>query len=170
MFENDWLVKKYHFWAKSPENALVNDKILIYFCRVFGLNADANVLQFEDGYLVETVVEGNELGTVPYAIRVSQDGELFAVDAVNSNIVRITPPLSHCEFHIFLLAYLHFVCTISWSILFIYCLWSPIWATLGFVGHSFQIVLDDIIFTVTYPCPSYIMWLPQTIFTREYLL
>lgn len=57
--------------------------------------SDANVLQFEDGYLVETVVEGNELGTVPYAIRVSQDGELFAVDAVNSNIVRITPPLSH---------------------------------------------------------------------------
>ncbi|KAK4439106.1 hypothetical protein Salat_0245400 [Sesamum alatum] len=56
--------------------------------------SDANVLQFEDGYLVETVVEGNELGVVPYSIRVSQDGELFAVDAVNSNIVRITPPLS----------------------------------------------------------------------------
>ncbi|KAL1537951.1 hypothetical protein AAHA92_26749 [Salvia divinorum] len=53
-----------------------------------------NVLQFEDGYLVETVVEGNELGVVPHSIRVSQDGELFAVDAVNSNIVRIMPPLS----------------------------------------------------------------------------
>ncbi|XP_047955757.1 uncharacterized protein LOC125201610 isoform X2 [Salvia hispanica] len=53
-----------------------------------------NVLQFEDGYLVETVVEGNELGVLPYSIRVSQDGELFAVDAINSNIVRITPPLS----------------------------------------------------------------------------
>ncbi|KAL6961879.1 hypothetical protein U1Q18_042376 [Sarracenia purpurea var. burkii] len=56
--------------------------------------ADGNVLQFEDGYLVETVVEGNELGVVPYKIRVSEDGELFAVDSVNSNIVRITPPLS----------------------------------------------------------------------------
>lgn len=56
------------------------------------------MLQFEDGYLVETVVEGNELGVVPYSIRVSQDGELFAVDAVNSKIVRITPPLSQCEF------------------------------------------------------------------------
>ena len=56
-----------------------------------------NVLQFEDGYLVETVVEGNELGVLPYSIRVSQDGELFAVDAINSNIVRITPPLSQCE-------------------------------------------------------------------------
>ncbi|XP_010242138.1 PREDICTED: uncharacterized protein LOC104586562 isoform X3 [Nelumbo nucifera] len=55
---------------------------------------DGNVVQFENGYLVETVVEGNELGVSPYSIRVSQDGELFAVDAVNSNIVRITPPLS----------------------------------------------------------------------------
>ncbi|XP_075488229.1 LOW QUALITY PROTEIN: uncharacterized protein LOC142527342 [Primulina tabacum] len=56
--------------------------------------SDANVLQFEDGYLVETVVEGSKLGVVPYSIRVSQDGELFAVDAVNNNIMRITPPLS----------------------------------------------------------------------------
>ncbi|GMP65989.1 hypothetical protein CsSME_00026540 [Camellia sinensis var. sinensis] len=56
--------------------------------------SDGNVLQFENGYLVETVVEGNKLGVVPYKIRVSEDGELFAVDSVNSNIVRITPPLS----------------------------------------------------------------------------
>ncbi|XP_010248385.1 PREDICTED: uncharacterized protein LOC104591279 [Nelumbo nucifera] len=55
---------------------------------------DGNVVQFENGYLVETVVEGRELGVSPHSIRVSQDGELFAVDAVNSNIVRITPPLS----------------------------------------------------------------------------
>ncbi|KAF7141046.1 hypothetical protein RHSIM_Rhsim06G0210100 [Rhododendron simsii] len=56
--------------------------------------ADGNVLQFEDGYHVETVVEGDGLGVVPYKIRVSEDGELYAVDSVNSNIVRITPPLS----------------------------------------------------------------------------
>lgn len=56
--------------------------------------SDGNVVQFENGYLVETVVEGNALGVVPYSIRVSQEGELFAVDAVNSNIVRVTPPLS----------------------------------------------------------------------------
>lgn len=62
----------------------------------FVILTDGNVLQFENGYLVETVVEGNELGVVPYSIRVSEDGELFAVDAVNNNIVRITPPLSQC--------------------------------------------------------------------------
>ncbi|XP_024028139.1 uncharacterized protein LOC21386204 [Morus notabilis] len=56
--------------------------------------SDGNVLQFESGYLVETVVEGNDIGVVPYKIRVSEDGELFAVDSVNSNVVRITPPLS----------------------------------------------------------------------------
>lgn len=68
-----------------------------YVYHQLGFVADGNVLQFEDGYLVETVFEGNELGVVPHSIRVSQDGELFAVDAVNSNIVRITPPLSQCE-------------------------------------------------------------------------
>ncbi|XP_027342342.1 uncharacterized protein LOC113855079 isoform X1 [Abrus precatorius] len=58
-------------------------------------HSDGNVLQFENGYVVETVVEGNEIGVIPYRIRVSEeDGELFAVDASNSNIVRITPPLS----------------------------------------------------------------------------
>uniref|UniRef100_A0A7C9CWJ3 Peptidylamidoglycolate lyase n=1 Tax=Opuntia streptacantha TaxID=393608 RepID=A0A7C9CWJ3_OPUST len=56
--------------------------------------SDGNLIQFENGYLMETVVEGNALGVIPYSIRVSQDGELFAVDAENSNIVRITPPLS----------------------------------------------------------------------------
>ncbi|XP_077251106.1 uncharacterized protein LOC143890346 [Tasmannia lanceolata] len=55
---------------------------------------DGNVLQFESGYFVETLVEGNKLGIQPHSIRVSPDGELFAVDSVNSNIVRITPPLS----------------------------------------------------------------------------
>ncbi|KAL9291434.1 putative six-bladed beta-propeller, TolB [Arabidopsis thaliana] len=56
--------------------------------------SDTNVLQFENGYLVETVVEGNDIGVVPYKIRVSDDGELYAVDELNSNIMKITPPLS----------------------------------------------------------------------------
>lgn len=43
-------------------------------------------------------MEGDKLGVVPYTIRVSPEGELFAVDSVNNNIVRITPPLSQCRF------------------------------------------------------------------------
>lgn len=60
------------------------------------LLTDGNAIQFESGYLVETIVEGNEIGMVPYKIRVSEDGELFAVDSVNSNVVKVSPPLSRC--------------------------------------------------------------------------
>ncbi|XP_042439299.1 uncharacterized protein LOC122024691 [Zingiber officinale] len=42
----------------------------------------------------ETLVVGDKLGVLPHTIRVSLEGELFAVDATNNNIVRITPPLS----------------------------------------------------------------------------
>lgn len=64
------------------------------FCCCF---SDGNVLQFEDGYAVETIAQGNDIGVIPYGIRVNkEDGELFAVDAMNSNIVRITPPISQC--------------------------------------------------------------------------
>jgi hypothetical protein len=56
----------------------------------------AVALQFESGYFVETLVEGDKLGVTPHTIRVSpvEGGELLAVDAAHSNIVRITPPLS----------------------------------------------------------------------------
>jgi len=63
--------------------------------------ADGHVgvaLQFESGYFVETLVEGDKLGVTPHTIRVSpvEGGELLAVDSAHSNIVRITPPLSEC--------------------------------------------------------------------------
>lgn len=53
-------------------------------------------VQFESGYFVETLVEGDKLGVTPHTIRVSpiEGGELLAVDSAHSNIVRITPPLS----------------------------------------------------------------------------
>uniref|UniRef100_A0A0D9VE66 NHL repeat-containing protein n=1 Tax=Leersia perrieri TaxID=77586 RepID=A0A0D9VE66_9ORYZ len=60
-------------------------------------NYDGGVaLQFESGYFVETLVEGDKLGVTPHTIRVSpvEGGELLAVDSAHSNIVRITPPLS----------------------------------------------------------------------------
>ncbi|CAJ2627590.1 unnamed protein product [Trifolium pratense] len=48
-----------------------------------------------DLFFVFLFVEGNAIGVIPYRICVNEeDGELFAVDEVNSNIVRITPPLS----------------------------------------------------------------------------
>lgn len=68
-----------------------------YLILLIVASADGISLQFEDGYIVETVVKGNELGIIPYRIRISQEGELFAVDADKSNIVRITPPLTQCK-------------------------------------------------------------------------
>lgn len=56
--------------------------------------ADRNFPQFESGYMVETVLEGNKLGIDPYTIEVSPDGDLLVLDSVNSNIFRLTPPLS----------------------------------------------------------------------------
>lgn len=54
------------------------------------------MLQFENGYFVETLVEGDKMGVVPHTIRVSPEGELLAVDSIHNHIVRITPPLSEC--------------------------------------------------------------------------
>ena len=74
--------------------------------------ADGNVaLQFESGYFVETLVEGDKLGVTPHTIRVSpiEGGELLAVDAAHSNIVRITPPLSECTFPLAVLSSLFFL-------------------------------------------------------------
>ncbi|KAH9328759.1 hypothetical protein KI387_000867, partial [Taxus chinensis] len=56
-----------------------------------------NFLQFESGYAVETFLEGSKLGIDPYTIEVSPDGELLILDSQNSNILRLTPPLSRCH-------------------------------------------------------------------------
>jgi hypothetical protein len=91
--------------------------LLMVFDRFSGAHvAVAVALQFESGYFVETLVEGDKLGVTPHTIRVSpvEGGELLAVDAAHSNIVRITPPLSECMFffrltlHWFLLCFLPF--------------------------------------------------------------
>ncbi|GLJ28774.1 hypothetical protein SUGI_0567350 [Cryptomeria japonica] len=52
------------------------------------------VLQFESGYSVETVFDGSKHGIDPYSIQVSPDGDLLILDSENSNILRVTPPLS----------------------------------------------------------------------------
>ncbi|KAH9310803.1 hypothetical protein KI387_025838, partial [Taxus chinensis] len=59
--------------------------------------SDRNFLQFESGYVVETVLEGSKLGIDPYTIEVSPDGEFLILDSQNNNILRLTPPLSRCH-------------------------------------------------------------------------
>lgn len=53
-------------------------------------------MRFEGGYSVETVFDGNKAGIEPYSVSMSPDGELLVLDSANSNIYRISPPLSRC--------------------------------------------------------------------------
>lgn len=55
------------------------------------------MMKFESGYTVETVFDGSKLGIEPFSVEVSPTGELLVLDSVNSNIYRISPPLSRCE-------------------------------------------------------------------------
>lgn len=55
------------------------------------------MMKFEGGYTVETVFDGSKLGIEPYAVEVAPSGDLLVLDAVNSNIYRVSPPLSRCE-------------------------------------------------------------------------
>ncbi|XP_074561114.1 uncharacterized protein LOC141817341 [Curcuma longa] len=51
-------------------------------------------MKFESGYTVETVFDGSKLGIEPYSVEVMQGGELLLLDSVNSNVYRISLPLS----------------------------------------------------------------------------
>ncbi|XP_010660945.1 uncharacterized protein LOC100266244 isoform X2 [Vitis vinifera] len=51
-------------------------------------------MNFEDGYTVETVFDGSKLGIEPYSLEVSTSGELLVLDSENSNIYKISSPLS----------------------------------------------------------------------------
>ena len=55
------------------------------------------MMKFEGGYTVETVFDGSKLGIEPYSIEVSPSGELLVLDSANSNIYRISQPLSRCK-------------------------------------------------------------------------
>ena len=60
--------------------------------------SDRSFLQFESGYVVETVLEGSKIGIEPYNIEVSSDGGFLILDSDNINIHRLTPPLSRCMY------------------------------------------------------------------------
>lgn len=56
-----------------------------------------SMMKFEGGYTVETVFDGSELGVVPHSVEVSPSGELLVLDSENSNIYKISAPLSRCK-------------------------------------------------------------------------
>ncbi|KAJ3694797.1 hypothetical protein LUZ60_000174 [Juncus effusus] len=52
------------------------------------------MVRFESGYTVETVFDGSKLGIEPYSVEITQSGDLLLLDSVNSNIYRLSLPLS----------------------------------------------------------------------------
>ncbi|KAI4375318.1 hypothetical protein MLD38_013201 [Melastoma candidum] len=53
-----------------------------------------SMVKFESGYTVETVLDGSKLGIGPHSVEVSSSGELLVLDSDNSNIYRVSFPLS----------------------------------------------------------------------------
>ncbi|KAF5191560.1 Nhl domain-containing protein [Thalictrum thalictroides] len=52
------------------------------------------VMKYEDGYIVETVFDGSKLGIEPYSVEVLPTGEIMILDSINSNIYKMSSPLS----------------------------------------------------------------------------
>ncbi|XP_068303284.1 uncharacterized protein [Pyrus communis] len=53
-----------------------------------------SMMKFEGGYTVDTVFDGSKLGIEPHSVEVSPSGELLVLDSENSNIYKISMPLS----------------------------------------------------------------------------
>lgn len=61
------------------------------------------MVKFENGYSVETVLDGSKLGIEPYSLQVLPNGELLILDSQNSNLYKISSSLSLCKYYIVLL-------------------------------------------------------------------
>lgn len=71
------------------------------------------MVKFENGYSVETVLDGSKLGIEPYSLQVLPNGELLILDSENSNVYKISSSLSLCKFQLFsLFRNFGFVCHI----------------------------------------------------------
>lgn len=53
-----------------------------------------SMVKFENGYTVETVLDGSKLGIDPYSLHVLPNGELLILDSENSNVYKISSSLS----------------------------------------------------------------------------
>ncbi|PKA67282.1 hypothetical protein AXF42_Ash004775 [Apostasia shenzhenica] len=90
--------------AASPAKFLsgfISSAFLAIFKRLWSMtSAPMSVIsarptmKFESGYTVETVFDGSKLGMEPFAVQVLPGGELLVLDSMNSNIYRISLPLS----------------------------------------------------------------------------
>lgn len=64
----------------------------------FSVQHSRSMVKFESGYNVETIFDGNKVGIEPHSIQISPDGEFLVLDSENSNIYKISSPMSRCKF------------------------------------------------------------------------
>ncbi|KAJ0457310.1 putative six-bladed beta-propeller, TolB [Helianthus annuus] len=53
-----------------------------------------SMVKYEGGYSVETVFDGSKLGIEPYSVVVTPSGEVLVLDSENSNVYKVSTPLS----------------------------------------------------------------------------
>lgn len=70
----------------------------------FSVQHSRSMVKFESGYNVETIFDGSKLGIEPYSIEISSDGEFLVLDSENSNVYKISSPMSKCKFPLFKLS------------------------------------------------------------------
>ncbi|PIN06351.1 hypothetical protein CDL12_21100 [Handroanthus impetiginosus] len=82
-------------------SGVVSNVVSTIFKRLWALKSPSktaissrSMMKFESGYTVETVFDGSKLGIEPYSVEVSPSGEVFVLDSENSNIYKISTPLS----------------------------------------------------------------------------
>lgn len=56
------------------------------------------MVKYEGGYNVETVFDGSKLGIEPYCVEVTPNGDIVVLDSENSNVYKVSTPLSTCKF------------------------------------------------------------------------
>lgn len=63
----------------------------------FSAVSGRSMVKFEGDYTVDTVFDGSKLGIEPHTVEVSPSGDLLVLDSENSNIYKISTPLSRCK-------------------------------------------------------------------------
>ncbi|KAI3452405.1 hypothetical protein Pfo_009070 [Paulownia fortunei] len=82
-------------------SGVVTKVVSTIFKRLWSLKSNSktaissrSMMKFEGGYTVETVFDGSKLGIEPYSVEISAAGEILVLDSENSNIYKISTPLS----------------------------------------------------------------------------
>ena len=64
-------------------------------CNISAISS-RSLVKFEGGYTVETLFDGSKHGIEPYSVELSPTGDILVLDCENSNLYKISTPLSQC--------------------------------------------------------------------------